>query len=87
MRDLIWIGLFPIVNFLIIFWQAIRQREPMEEPRRVLAQAEVTISSVATRSTRTSPGGRGRREMRKHERRVRVYRASSRWQPLTRSLG
>jgi hypothetical protein len=34
MRDLMGIGLFLIVIFPIIFWQAIKQLEPMEEPRR-----------------------------------------------------
>ncbi len=34
MHDLIWIGLFLIVIFPVIFWQAIKQLEPMPEPRR-----------------------------------------------------
>jgi hypothetical protein len=34
MNDLMGIGLFLIVIFPIIFWQAIKQLEPMEEPRR-----------------------------------------------------
>jgi len=34
MRDLMGIGLFLIVIFPIIFWQAIKQLEPMAEPRR-----------------------------------------------------
>jgi fucose permease len=35
MHDLIWIGLFLIVIFPIIFWQAIKQPEPMEAPVRI----------------------------------------------------
>lgn len=34
MRDLVWIGLFLIVIFPIIFWQAIKQLEPMEPVMR-----------------------------------------------------
>jgi hypothetical protein len=34
MNDLMGIGLFLIVIFPIIFWQAIKQLEPMDEPRR-----------------------------------------------------
>jgi fucose permease len=39
MRDLVWIGLFLIVIFPIIFWQAIKQLEPMTEPRGGRAKA------------------------------------------------
>jgi len=35
MRDLIWIGLFLCVIFPVIFWQAIKQLEPMEPAARI----------------------------------------------------
>jgi hypothetical protein len=34
MNDLMGIGFFLVVIFPIIFWQAIKQLEPMPEPRR-----------------------------------------------------
>ncbi len=39
MNDLMGIGLFLIVIFPIIFWQAIKQLEPMPEPRGARAKA------------------------------------------------
>jgi hypothetical protein len=39
MTDLMGIGLFLIVIFPIIFWQAIKQLEPMPEPRGARAKA------------------------------------------------
>ena len=39
MRDLMWIGLFLVAVFPIIFWQAIKQLEPVPEPRGGRARA------------------------------------------------
>ena len=39
MRDLMWIGVFLVAVFPIIYWQAIKQLEPMPEPRGGRAKA------------------------------------------------
>jgi hypothetical protein len=46
MNDLIWVGLFLIVIFPIIYWQAIKQIEPME-PRTGRGRMRTMLSRKA----------------------------------------